>query len=183
MTNSELILLSLIAEKPRHGYEIETVIEERGMRNWTEIAFSSIYFLLGKLVKNGLASSVMTPAAGRGPTRKVFSITPSGMDALRDGVLESVRNPDWGNQAFLFGLSCLPMLGHEGSLEALEARRNALEQKKDELAQNLAVNLTAFPAHVAAMFTYSLAVLQANLDWLTGYITQLRKGDPYHGEN
>ena len=183
MTNSELILLSLIAEKPRHGYEIETVIEERGMRNWTEIAFSSIYFLLNKLVKQGLASSATAPAAGRGPARKVFSITPTGKAALREGVLESVRNPDWGDQAFLFGLSCLPMLGHEGSLEALEARHSALQQKKSELEQNLAVNLTAFPAHVNAMFTFSIAVLQANLDWLTAYITQLQKGDPYHGEN
>ena len=35
MTNAELAVLSLVAEKPRHGYEIEQVIEERGMRDWT----------------------------------------------------------------------------------------------------------------------------------------------------
>jgi DNA-binding PadR family transcriptional regulator len=177
MTNSELILLSLIAERPRHGYEVEQVIEERGMRNWTEIAFSSIYFVLNKLVRQGYASAAAAPAAGRGPAKKVFSVTPAGLDALHEGVLESVRNPDWGDQAFLFGLSCLPMLGHEGSLEALEARRQALEQKKDELAANLALNALAFPPHVTAMFTYSLAVLQANLAWLDEYIRKLSKGD------
>jgi len=31
MTNAELAVLSLIAEQPRHGYEIEQVIEERAL--------------------------------------------------------------------------------------------------------------------------------------------------------
>lgn len=57
MTNSELVLLSLLAEHPRHGYELEQVIEECGMHNWSEIAFSSIYFLLKRLVLEGMATS------------------------------------------------------------------------------------------------------------------------------
>ena len=51
LTNAELAVLSLIAEKPRHGYEVETVIEERNMREWTEIGFSSIYHILRKLAR------------------------------------------------------------------------------------------------------------------------------------
>ena len=31
-TQSELALLSLLAEQPYHGYELEHVIEARGMR-------------------------------------------------------------------------------------------------------------------------------------------------------
>ncbi|MFL7891509.1 MAG: PadR family transcriptional regulator, partial [Anaerolineales bacterium] len=48
MTNAELAILSLIAEQPRHGYDIEQAIVARGMRDWTEIGFSSIYYLLNK---------------------------------------------------------------------------------------------------------------------------------------
>jgi hypothetical protein len=54
MTNAELAMLCLIAERPRHGYEIEGVIQERGMREWTEVGFSSIYYLLKKLEREGL---------------------------------------------------------------------------------------------------------------------------------
>ena len=57
MTNAELAILSLIAEQPRHGYDIEQIIEARGMRDWTEIGFSSIYYLLNKLEKAGLIES------------------------------------------------------------------------------------------------------------------------------
>ena len=45
LTDSELLLLGLVAEMPRHGYELEQVIEQRGMREWTQIGFSSIYFV------------------------------------------------------------------------------------------------------------------------------------------
>ena len=57
MTNAELAILSLVAEQPRHGYEIESVIEQRGMRAWTEIGFSSIYYILKKLEKAGLIAA------------------------------------------------------------------------------------------------------------------------------
>ena len=50
LTPAELTLLGLLAEKPRHGYELEEVIIARGMRDWTEIGFSSIYYLLGPRV-------------------------------------------------------------------------------------------------------------------------------------
>jgi DNA-binding PadR family transcriptional regulator len=54
MTNAKLAILSLIAEEPRRGYDIEQIIEARGMREWTEIGFSSIYSLLKKLETAGL---------------------------------------------------------------------------------------------------------------------------------
>ena len=53
VTEAELMILGLLAERPRHGYEIEEVIEARGMREWTAIGFSSIYYLLNKLEKGG----------------------------------------------------------------------------------------------------------------------------------
>ncbi|MAC39111.1 MAG: PadR family transcriptional regulator, partial [Oceanicaulis sp.] len=69
LTDAELLLLGLVSEMPRHGYELEQVIETRGMREWTQVGFSSIYFVLGKLEKAGLV------AAGRprgAKARKTF---------------------------------------------------------------------------------------------------------------
>ncbi len=180
MTNSELLLLSLIAEKPRHGYEIEAIIEERGMRKWTDIAFSSIYAGLNRLVAQGCASAASAPAAGRGPDRKVFSATPAGLDALRAGVERSIREPALGDQSFLFGLSCLPLLGRDGGLSALQARWQALQQEYDTLSRHPALTVPGFPAHVTSMFTYSLSIIRANLDWLEDFIERF-EGDPKNG--
>ena len=74
LTHAEQAILSLVAEAPRHGYEIEQVIEERGMREWTEIGFSSIYYLLRKLEGKGLICATVDDS-GAGPTRKVYRLT------------------------------------------------------------------------------------------------------------
>ena len=67
MTNAELAILSLVAETQRHGYEIEQIIEIRGMREWTEIGFSSIYYLLNKLERAGQIASHNEHSSGKGP--------------------------------------------------------------------------------------------------------------------
>jgi len=90
MTNAELAILSLIIEQPRHGYNLEQVIEERGMRNWTEIGFSSIYYILRKLEKAGLIESHTEPSEGKGPGRKVYQVTSAGRKTWYAAALESL---------------------------------------------------------------------------------------------
>ena len=72
-SNAELAILSLIAEEPRHGYQIEQLISERNMRTWTEIGFSSIYRLLKKFEKEGLIIGEPGEPEGRGPARVIYS--------------------------------------------------------------------------------------------------------------
>lgn len=54
-------------ERPCHGYDIERTIAERNMREWTDVGFSSIYYLLGKLEAAGLVASSQQPRGGQGP--------------------------------------------------------------------------------------------------------------------
>lgn len=183
MTNSELVLLSLIAEQPRHGYELEKVIEERGMRNWTDIAFSSIYFLLNKLVREGLAFSRSKPAEGRGPAKKVYAATAAGVAALRKGVRDCLADPEPGSKAFMVGLSCLPLLPQQEALGSLTLRQKHLRDRLVELQQHPALTTPGFPPHVKAMFTYSLPLLQAELDWLEGFMLEFEKGNVPHGKD
>lgn len=183
MTNSELVLLSLIAETPRHGYELERVIEERGMRNWTDIAFSSIYFVLNKLVRDGLATVSTQPAKGRGPAKKVYSVMPKGYYALLAGVRAGLACPFPGDHSFLIGLSCLPLLSHHEALSALRDRHTALQVRRVELTQHPALNQPNFPAHVTAMFTYSLALLDSELTWVEEYLNHLEQGVTQNGKN
>jgi DNA-binding PadR family transcriptional regulator len=183
ITNAELIVLSLITEKPCHGYELEQIIEERGMRNWTDIAFSSIYFLLNKLVREGLATSTSQPAEGRGPAKRVYSTTREGQAVLKQGVYERLSNPDQGRRAFMFGLSCLPIFSQKEQLAALLTRRQIMLARQKELQQHPALNQPGFPPHVKAMFAYSIPLLQAELDWLEIFIQDVKNGVYENGQN
>jgi len=113
VTNAELAILSLIVETPRHGYQIERVIEERGMREWTEIGFSSIYYVLKKLERNGWVESRIEQDEGRGPARKVYYVTQDGLDAWQEATLEVLSRPMRRYSSLQLGLSNLPGLGHE----------------------------------------------------------------------
>jgi DNA-binding PadR family transcriptional regulator len=169
MTNAELAILSLVVEQPRHGYEMEQVIEERGMRDWTEIGFSSIYFLLNKLEKVGLVESQMEPSAGRGPARKVYHATPTGWEAYRGGVLAILSTPCFLFPPVQLGLANIPGLQQIEVLGALRQYREGLITRKEDVRQKRE-SQQPLPYFVEAMFDHSLTMIQAELDWIEKFI-------------
>ena len=79
-------LLGLQAERPRHDYEIEKTLEERGMREWTDLAFSSIYYLVKKLERAGRVSTVDDISwAGDQRRRRTYALTAEGLAVARTG--------------------------------------------------------------------------------------------------
>ena len=171
MTNAELAILSLIAEQPRHGYEIEQVIEERGMREWTEIGFSSIYYLLKKLEREGLIEGQIVEAE-RGPARKVYRPTPAGREALRAGVLDALSVPRRCYSPLQLGLADLPAIPPEEALAALGQYRDSLAARLRHV-QARWESQHPLPYFVDAMFDHSVMMVRAELEWITQFISRL----------
>lgn len=162
ITNAEYALLGLLMERPSHGYDLERTIQMRGMREWTELAFSSIYFILNKLEKRGLAKSVKDPDK---KTRKIFSATQQGRSAFQAATLKALAEPHPLYPSILLGLSNWPAAPPGAGAKALQTRLDALGdiRKKVEIASKAAP--TALP-HVYALFDYSLSQLQAEIEWI-----------------
>ena len=172
MTNAELAILSLIAQQPRHGYEIEQVIETRGMREWTEVGFSSIYYLLKKLKQKGYVKAQLV-AAERGPARKVYHITPAGEKAVDEGALDALSIPHRSYQQFLMGLAILPRINHQDTLESLSEYHKALYKRRESMQVRLE-SQRPLPYFVEAMFDYSLTLVNAEIDWVEKFIQKLK---------
>lgn len=171
MTNAELAILGLVAEAPRHGYEMEQLIEQRGMRNWTEVGFSSIYYILTKLEQRGLIRSRREPAAGRGPARKVYTILPEGRQAWRQATLEALSVPRL-QSAFLLGLAGYPGLSPQEAVTALREYRRAVILRRDEV-QATWQQSRELPAFLEGMYEYGYNLAQLELEWLDRYIPRL----------
>jgi len=171
MTNAELAILSLVAEEPRHGYQIEQVIEERGMREWTEIGFSSIYYLLKKLERDGLVEGHLEEAE-RGPARKVYRPTPAGREALTDGILAALSVPGRCYPPIQLGLANLPGIPPAEALAALGAYREALAEHLAQLRAKWE-RQRPLPIFVEAMFDYSATMIQAESAWVDRLIAQM----------
>lgn len=172
MTDAELAVLGLVVERPRHGYDIEQVIEERDMRAWAEVGFSSIYYLLKRLEKNGWVRSRIDPDNPQGPARKVYEVTPEGAAAWRQAILDALSTPQPRYDPFQLALSSLPGVGPDEALDALRARRETLAQILAHV-QGRRLAIPGAPPHVDAMFDLSMTVLEAEIGWLDQFIARL----------
>lgn len=160
MANTELAILSLIVEKDWHGYQIEQVIEQRGMRNWTEVGFSSIYYLLNKLEKKGVIESYVAPADGRGPSKKIYQITKKGFNTWQQAALHAIAKPNQKMTSFLIGLSVLPVLPISDAIKAFETYKIELKERYRNLQKEMN-SQKPLPLHVEEMFDYSLTLIDS----------------------
>ncbi len=169
MTNAELAILCLVAEKPRHGYEIEQVIEDRGMREWTEVGFSSIYYLLKKLEEKGLIIGEIQEHSGTGPVRKVFRVTREGRHTASAGILETLAEPVKQVSPLQMGLANLLGVDKAEAVEAMRSYAETLRERGEYLRKREKAQ-EPLPGHVRAMFSHSLALIEAEREWVTDFI-------------
>jgi DNA-binding PadR family transcriptional regulator len=174
MTNTELAVLGLVAESPRYGYQIDQLMEQRGMREWTEVAFSSIYYVLNKLEADDWLSSETRVEADR-PARKVYRLTPLGEVAYREAVRARLAAPRPRSGDFTLALANLPALPPLEQLAALEIHRDTLRARLEDVRQKQRQDgAEQLPHPAAALFDYSLTLMQSELAWLEKFIHSLR---------
>ena len=86
LTTPDLVLLSLLAERPIHGYQANLELERREIRDWAEISRPQIYYSLEKLARAGLTRALETDEPAAGPERSTFETTEKGREVLADAL-------------------------------------------------------------------------------------------------
>jgi DNA-binding PadR family transcriptional regulator len=162
MTEPEFLVLGLVAEMPRHGYQLAQEIERRGMREWTPIGFSSIYFLLGKLESKRLVRS-KEPA--RQKAKKVYTVTATGRKALVSKTLASLAAYRPTYSSVLLGILHWPILKKDEALNALQARLENVTAEMMRL-RDIQIARQPLPDFVEALFDFSIGQLKAEEEWI-----------------
>ena len=169
LTTPDLVLLSLLAERPMHGYQANTLLEQRQVRDWAGVSRPQVYYSLDKLARLGLIRAADASEVSGGPERSVFETTARGRTALAD----ALDREDWAEQSdrppFLtwLGLSwqCRPGVFRK----QLDRRRKYLEtdlaRKQEILA---AVRKEVGHRHHEAVWMLSLTIdqIRTELRWL-----------------
>jgi len=91
LTTPDLVLLSLLAERPMHGYQANLELERRQVRDWAGVSRPQVYYSLEKLAKAGLIRAGADESPAAGPDRSVYRTSAKGRTAL-SGALE---REDW----------------------------------------------------------------------------------------
>jgi DNA-binding PadR family transcriptional regulator len=118
------IVLGMLAFRPRSGYDIKAVVD-RSTRFFWAASYGQIYPELRRLEEEGLIEGEDAPSGGR--PRRVYSITPAGLEAL----LEWLRGPTVTielRDESLLRLFFADSLPKEQALGLLEARKRGHEE-------------------------------------------------------
>src|SRR5262245_18998411 len=180
-TIPDLVILSLLAERPMHGYEVNSTLEERNIRDWAPVSRPQIYYSLDKLTKLRLirVSSDDSPSAG--PERRVFGTTAPGREQLADP-LESKR---WTNnrvhQPFLIWLALSWQARPRAFRKQLSSRKKVLEARLAEEDATLedVMGEVGHPYHEAVwMLELTIEQLRSELRWIDRILKDADKRAP-----
>lgn len=172
ITEAELVILSLVAEKPVYGYEINQIIQQRGMREWTAIGFSSIYYLLKKIEEKGWITGKASGPTKQGLQRTIYSITTSGLKTCQDASFQILSTPRRMPNDFLTALLNLPLLSSQQVQDALSKYKQALRLKKKELERKKENQSPSLPLHVNFIFDYSIHAIYSEINWIDSVLKQ-----------
>jgi DNA-binding PadR family transcriptional regulator len=132
MIENEFLFLGLLAEGPKHGYEIKLQLEEDLAPN-VGLQIKSIYYPLQKMESSGLVEREMASRSGRFPEKHVYRITPKGrkkFDELIEHSFLSVERPFFQIDLALY---FLPLVDKVMAKRRLKVRFTLLKKVKKEL--------------------------------------------------
>jgi DNA-binding PadR family transcriptional regulator len=169
LTTPDLVLLSLLAEEPMHGYQVDAVLQARNIRDWAAVSRPQIYYSLDKLTAAGLITVVAAAGAGAGPERRVFRTTDRGRRRLAEALEDHRWTTDRSRPAFLTFLA-LSWQARPGAFERqLERRKAFLEAELTREAATLDDVLHEVGhAHHEAVWMLKLTIgeIRTELQWL-----------------
>jgi DNA-binding PadR family transcriptional regulator len=178
LTTPDLVLLSLLAERPMHGYQANAELERREIRDWAGISRPQVYYSLEKLAHAGLIRSLETNEPATGPERSSFETSAKGRAALAD----ALEREDWTTQRerppFLTWVA-LSWQARPGVFqEQIRRRGEFLERelaREKEVLRSILVEV-GHPYHEAVwMVSLTIEHFKTELRWLKKVAREMKK--------
>ncbi len=183
LTTPDLVLLSLLAERPMHGYQANLELERRQVRDWAGVSRPQVYYSLEKLARAGLVGAGADDSPAAGPDRSVYKTTAKGRAALA----AALEREDWATARdrppFLTWLA-LSWQAKPATVRAQVVRRREFLEK--ELAREQATlrsirEEVGHDYHEAVwMVTLVIAQFRVELRWLRKLAGELERRAPAH---
>lgn len=181
LTTPDLILLSLLAEKPMHGYQANAELERREIRDWANISRPQVYYSIEKLARSGLIRPSRSAGPTEGPERRVFQTTRRGRNALANALQRKGWATARERPPFLTWMALSWQARTGVFLRQIQRRRKFLER---ELARERAT-LDSVRAEVGHdfheavwMITLMTEQFQTELRWLKKVEREAKKRAP-----
>ena len=181
LTISDLVILSLLAERPMHGYEVNATLEERNIRDWAPVSRPQIYYSLSKLTDLKLIRVTETGSPAAGPERRVMQTTARGREQLADALEARHWVTQKVHQPFLIWLALSWQARTKTFRKQLDNRKKLLEERLAEEKETLA-DVLAEVGHQYHEAVWMLQLLieqtQTELRWVERILRDAAKRAP-----
>jgi DNA-binding PadR family transcriptional regulator len=170
LTTADLVLLSLLAERPMHGYQANAELERREIRDWAAISRPQVYYSLQKLARARMLHQVQRGEESGGPEKQSFTVTKAGLTALAN----ALERDDWCTERekppFLTWMA-LSWQACEGVFERQLRKRQAFlenELARERETLRSVLEEVGHPYHEAVwMVKLMIAQFETELKWIT----------------
>jgi len=169
LTTADLVLLSLLAERPMHGYQANAELVRREVQDWAGISRPQVYYSLEKLARLGMLRVAADRKEAEGPERQVYAATARGTEALAD----ALEREDWttGRErpAFLTWMALSWQARRGVFAKQLKRRREFLERElvREKGTLNSVLQEVGHEYHEAVwMISLMVEQFKAELKWL-----------------
>ena len=171
LTTPDLVLLSLLAERPLHGYQANAELERREVRDWAGISRPQVYYSIEKLAQLRLVRASAIESAAAGPERRVFQTTAKGRVALANALEREEWSTHRERPPFLTWIA-LSWQARPGVFrQQIERRREFLE---NELSREEAT-LLSIKKEVGHRFHEAVWMVSLMIERFRGELRWLRK--------
>ena len=181
LTVPDLVLLSLLAEQPMHGYQANLELERRQVQDWAGVSRPQVYYSLEKLARLRMIAETGDPKPALGPERRIFATTAKGRAALA----ASLEREDWTTQRdrppFLTWMALSWQASPPTVFNQLQRREKFLESELErELATLHAVEKEVGHGFHEAVWMIKLVVEQfrTELLWLRQVVAEIPQRAP-----
>lgn len=171
MIEQELILLGLLKESPKHGYEIKKKIKEI-LSLFAGVDLKSIYYPLRILEKKNLVTKKISKS-GRRPERLVYALTPKGENRFKELLTKSLLNFKRPQFSLDLSLYFLDYMKPDFVKRRLRARMVVLANLAKSLRQMVSSLGKKKPSSLAYILEHDLQMVEAEFKFLFALIKTL----------
>jgi DNA-binding PadR family transcriptional regulator len=170
----EIAVLALLREGPMHPYQMQRLLRERHKDEILALKRGSLYHAIGRLQRAGLILAASTGREGRRPERTTYRITPDGRTGLLRSLRAIIARPRRESSEFMAAMSFLIHLTPAQAIPRLKERATYLEAEIAHRVAGLSTASAYVPRIHLVESEYLLAMLRAELAWVSGLLDDLR---------
>lgn len=177
VTLADMVVLSMLCERPMHGYELWAELERRQVEKWASISKPHVYYSLRKLAGAGQIVSARGDDS-LGPERRVYAPSDSGRRLLADALARArwatQRPPDPFATWLVLAWQARP----RDVVTQLARRRRFVERQlaDDRAALEAVIAETSASSDAAMVVRLSIRQFETELAWLDEVEARHRPG-------